>query len=139
MTEYQYPKISWIHLLFKKEGRINRRTYWKGVALCVVISLALFIATFFDDFLLPRENNPTLGGWLLGYAMDVFSVLFVFVVFSIPYAFIGIKRLHDMDKPGEWMAVAYLFSVIGLIYLGCTKGSPGPNSFDSSQPKPESQ
>jgi hypothetical protein len=24
MTEYEHPKISWTHLLFKKEGRINR-------------------------------------------------------------------------------------------------------------------
>ena len=64
--------------------------------------------------------------------------MFVIVVFSIPYAFIGIKRLHDMDKSGEWMAVAHLFGVIGLIYLGCAKGTPGPNSFDSPQPEPES-
>ena len=129
MSEYQYPKISWTHLLFKKEGRINRKTYWKGVAPCVVVSLVLFIATFFDDILLPRENSATLAGWMLGYAIDIFSVLFVFVVFSVPYAFIGIKRVHDMDKSGEWMAVAYLFGVIGLIYLGCAKGTPGPNSF----------
>ena len=102
MTEYEHPKISWTHLLFKKEGRIHRKTYWRGVAICVVVSLALFFATFFDDILLPHENNATFGGWLLSYAMDVFSVMFVFVVFSIPYAFIGIKRVHDMDKSGEW-------------------------------------
>lgn len=133
MTEYQYQKISWTHLLFKKEGRINRETYWTGVALCVLVSLVLFIAAF---ILLQRENSPTFGGWLLDYAMD--AVMFVIVVFSIPYAFIGIKRLHDIDKSGEWMAVAYLFGVIGLIYLGCAKGTPGPNSFDSPQPEPES-
>ena len=137
MTEYKYPKISWIHLLFKKEGRINRKTYWKGVALCVVVSLVLFIAALFFNILLPRENSAMFGGRLLWYAIEVLSIMFVFVVFSIPYIFIGIKRLHDMDKPGEWMAVAYLFSVIGFIYLGCAKGTPGPNSFDS--PQPESQ
>ena len=77
------------------------------MAICVVVSLLLSIATFFDDILLSRENSATFGGWLLGYAMDILSVMFVFVVFSIPYAFIGIKRVHDMDKSGEWMAVAY--------------------------------
>ena len=139
MTEYKHPKISWTHLLFKKEGRINRKTYWKGVAICVVVSLVLFIATLVDDLFLPRENSDTIGRWLLGYAMDILSVMFVFVVFSVPYAFIGIKRVHDMDRSGEWRAVAYLFGVVGLIYLGCAKGTPGPNSFDSPQPESESQ
>ena len=69
------------------------------------------------------------------YAMEVLLIMIVFIVFSVPYAFVGIKRLHDMDKPGEWMAVAYLYGVIGLIYLGCAKGTPGSNRFDSPQPE----
>ena len=65
MIEYQHPKISWTHLFFRKEGRINRKTYWKGVAICLLVSLVLFIVTYFDDMLLPRENSATLAGWLL--------------------------------------------------------------------------
>ena len=72
------------------------------------------------------------------YTMEVLVVIIVFIVFSVSYAFIGIKRVHDMDRSGEWMAVAYLFGVIGLIYLGCAKGTPGPNRFDSPQSEPES-
>ena len=139
MTEYEHPKISWTHLLFKKEGRINRKTYWKGVAICVAVSLVLFSVLTFGYIPLLRRINAALSRSLLMYAMEVLLIMIVFIVFTIPYVFIGIKRLHDMDKPGEWMAVAYLFGVIGLIYLGCAKGTPGPNGFDSPQPEPESQ
>ena len=45
---------------------------------------------------------------------------------------IMIKRLHDHDKSGWWWVLVYV-PVVGylwaFIYLGCMKGTDGPNGY----------
>lgn len=80
-------------LLFSYDGRINRGKFWLAVLAYVIISIIL-------GFLL---IIPFLG-WLLagiGYIAMIVSGVFV-----------AIKRLHDRDKPGWWVAVFYVVPMI---------------------------
>lgn len=76
-------------LLFSYDGRINRGKFWLAVLAYVIFSIIL-------GFLL---IVPVLG-WLLagiGYVGMIVSGIFV-----------GIKRLHDRDKPGWWLVIFYV-------------------------------
>ena len=80
-------------LLFSFEGRINRGKFWLAVLAYVVISIVLALLLII----------PVLG-WLLagiGYLGMIVSGIFV-----------AIKRLHDRNKPGWWVAIFYVIPMI---------------------------
>jgi uncharacterized membrane protein YhaH (DUF805 family) len=48
----------------------------------------------------------------------------------LPSLALSVRRLHDIDRTGWWVLIA--FSVIGifvLIYWACKEGTPGSNRF----------
>ena len=80
-------------LLFSFEGRINRGKFWLAVLAYVIISIVLALLLII----------PVLG-WLLagiGYLGMIVSGIFV-----------AIKRLHDRNKPGWWVAIFYVIPMI---------------------------
>jgi uncharacterized membrane protein YhaH (DUF805 family) len=80
-------------LLFSFEGRINRGKFWLAVLAYVIISIVLALLLIV----------PVLG-WLLagiGYLGMIVSGIFV-----------AIKRLHDRNKPGWWVAIFYVIPMI---------------------------
>lgn len=71
--------------------------------------------------------------------MGMFSALVLFV-FGFAYLValvwsticIGIKRYHDLNKPGVWILIAFVPAVGSLIYFiqaGCSRGTIGPNEY----------
>ena len=85
--------MNFIGLLFSFEGRINRGKFWLAVLAYVVISIVLALLLII----------PVLG-WLLagiGYLGMIVSGIFV-----------AIKRLHDRNKPGWWVAIFYVIPMI---------------------------
>ena len=80
-------------LLFSFEGRINRGKFWLAVLAYVIISIVLALLLII----------PILG-WLLagvGYIGMIVSGIFV-----------AIKRLHDRNKPGWWVAIFYVIPML---------------------------
>ena len=59
------------------------------------------------------------------------------VAFLIPNLAIGVRRFHDLNRPGWWMIVFYILSMIPIvnlsvfywIYLFCQKGDEGANDY----------
>ena len=49
----------------------------------------------------------------------------------VPTIAVGIRRLHDIDKPGWWLLIGLVPFVGGLIliYFFVQKGTSGPNQF----------
>jgi uncharacterized membrane protein YhaH (DUF805 family) len=48
----------------------------------------------------------------------------------LPGLAVSVRRLHDLDRTGWWVLLA--FTLIGLILLivwNCMRGTPGPNRF----------
>jgi uncharacterized membrane protein YhaH (DUF805 family) len=138
-------------------GRINRARYWRVMLLNFVCLMIFMIVvplsiggSFYDAD--PKWAKPLTLALLAGTMGPVF------IISTWCFAAISIKRLHDRDKSGWWMAVffivpsllgklsdrldaptlAFILSGIGLglsvwcfVEIFCLKGSKGPNRFGS--------
>ena len=48
----------------------------------------------------------------------------------LPSIAVGARRLHDLDRTGWWLLIAFTgVGIILLIVWDCTKGTSGPNRF----------
>ena len=49
----------------------------------------------------------------------------------LPSISLGIRRLHDTDRSGWWLLIAFipLVGLIVLLYFACLRGTTGPNRF----------
>jgi uncharacterized membrane protein YhaH (DUF805 family) len=148
--------MDWKYLLFRFEGRINRKPYWlASLAVALVGGGTAAGAAFLtaegaeSELTLPAE---------LGVAV-ILAVVAVVLFCSLA---ISVKRLHDRGKSGWWMALYYCIGgvqeiadqaelsgtqedpttlgiglgLIGfavaiwyLVDLGVLKGTPGPNQY----------
>ena len=52
------------------------------------------------------------------------------IVFLIPYAAVAVRRLHDTDRSGWWLLLAFvpLGNIVLLIWF-CMPSTSGPNRF----------
>jgi len=111
--------------IFGFEGRLRRRDYWLiniGVSLVFVVILLVSFAIFDDA---EQAFGPTT---ILQYLL------------YIPQIWIGIavalKRCHDRNKGGGWVAFFWLFPIVGWIWsiveLGFLDGTQGPNRYGKS-------
>ncbi|MBM3529456.1 MAG: DUF805 domain-containing protein [Alphaproteobacteria bacterium] len=74
------------NLLFTYEGRINRGKFWLAVLAYIVISVVIVMLLFI----------PILG-WIAAAAG--------YIGMLVSGVMVGIKRLHDRDKSGWWIAL----------------------------------
>jgi len=53
------------------------------------------------------------------------------LVVLLPGIAVGVRRLHDLDRTGWWLLLAFvpLIGTIILIVWFCTRGTPGANRF----------
>ncbi len=109
------------HLLFSTEGRINRKQWWFGQLLAIVIGSVLSSifhisiphhVSFFKVFSL---HNITIGA-LIG------------VIYFWIHLALNMKRWHDINKSGLWVILNYI-PVIGffvsLVVCGIVRGVEG--------------
>lgn len=113
------------HKIFGFEGRLRRRDYWLiniGVTLVFAVILLVSFAIFDDA---EQAFGPTT---IIQYLL------------YIPQIWIGIavalKRCHDRNKGGGWVAFFWLVPIIGWIWsiveLGFLDGTQGPNRYGKS-------
>ena len=94
-------------------GRAPRSEYWYWVLAYVIVMTILTMVA----------PGPTGGPGVLS---NIFALLIL-----LPSIAVGARRLHDIDKSGWWMLLAFI-PIIGTIILliwYCTKGTLGPNRF----------
>jgi uncharacterized membrane protein YhaH (DUF805 family) len=137
--------FDWKYLLTSFEGRINRKPYWIGAGILVVVWLVLFFA-----------------GWaVFGDAVGGAPVYILQLLFLYPAAALLVKRLHDRNRPTYFIAfwlvpaafsallglfglsdpldpsvldmiISFIMMIVGiwfLVELGFLKGTAGPNRF----------
>jgi uncharacterized membrane protein YhaH (DUF805 family) len=113
------------HKIFGFSGRLRRRDYWLiniGMALAVAMITLVSFAIFGDA---EQPFGPTA---ILQY------------VLYIPQFWIGLaialKRCHDRDKGGGWVAFFWLVPIVGWIWgaveMGFLDGTQGPNKYGKS-------
>lgn len=147
-----------VSLLASYTGRINRGKYWLAAVIYFVLFLLLVALGFgmlgngIIAIVLSGEDAD--GGLIAGVvakSIGFFLItLIVFVAISISGVFVGIKRLHDRDKSGWWLALFYLLpsvlsglsdnsvifpiagfaiSIWAFVELGCLRGTVGTNKY----------
>lgn len=94
------------------QGRANRAQYWYFVLFYILISIPLAII----DGILFQGQVLTL---ILSLALIVPSIA------------IGVRRLHDLGRPGWWYfgALIPIVGPIALLVLFCLKGEDKANAY----------
>jgi uncharacterized membrane protein YhaH (DUF805 family) len=96
------------------KGRACRSEFWYWTLFAVLASLA---ANIIDGFLL-LTSGAALLSTLVGLGL------------LLPGLAVGVRRLHDIDRTGWWVLIAFtLIGLIVLIYWDCLKGTDGPNQY----------
>ena len=110
-------QLVWLFLRFS--GRVGRAAFFLAGLLLAVLQM-FFLYRF---TLLPPESHAA-QLWALA-----FWVVFLVSVWS--NVALGVKRLHDIDKPGLYAASLFIpiLSIFVFIALCFKKGTPGPNQF----------
>ena len=106
-------------LFFRFSGRVSRAAYFLGgLLLGIVQGFLLYRFT-----LVPQESTE---GQL--WAMAFWAVVLVSVWSNVA---LGVKRLHDIDKPGIIAAALFIpvISIAAFIVLCIFPGTPGPNRY----------
>ena len=106
--------------LFSTKGRINRQKYFLRTLAITLIAYALAFGIGFT--MGPSETGA-------GSAGIIASVITIGAV--IAQAFLVVKRLHDLGKPGWQYFLMYvpLYNLYLSIVLLFVKGTAGPNEF----------
>jgi uncharacterized membrane protein YhaH (DUF805 family) len=102
---------------FNFSGRAIRSEYWYWTLFVTIVSVVI---GGIDQMLNPGSQ---LG---LFSAVDAIISLALF----IPGLSVSVRRLHDIDRTGWWLLLA--FTIIGifvLIYWACVPGTTGSNRF----------
>jgi uncharacterized membrane protein YhaH (DUF805 family) len=97
------------------EGRASRPEYWFWVLFVFVVGLVLRL----------------IG--LLAFGGFVLSGLFHLAVL-LPGLAVAARRLHDVDRSGWFLLLAFI-PIVGwlvLLYFMVQPGTPGPNRYDGA-------
>jgi uncharacterized membrane protein YhaH (DUF805 family) len=110
---------TYIWLFFRFNGRVGRVVYFLAGLLLAVVQ-----AFFLYRFMQVDEASTAGQMWA--------SLFWVAVIASVwSNVALGVKRLHDFDKPGI-VAVALFIpvvSIVAFIALCLIPGDPGPNRY----------
>ena len=107
------------------DGRATRREYWEAALMVIAVA---FVAGLAFCFAAAVESGFFM--FLSG------AVVLCACIAMIP---VSVRRLHDRNMPGWWIAVFYVCGLIPginfisciaqIVILGCLDGIPGNNRF----------
>ncbi len=106
--------------LMTMEGRIGRQKYIVVSAILAVAAFAIsFVIGLAAGFVGVSEEAAGIIGFLVGLA------------FSVVQAFIVVRRLHDLGKPGwhYWLFFVPFYNLYLSLILAFTKGASESNSY----------
>jgi len=107
------------------EGRARRSEYWWFTLINAIFGIVVFILSIVVLIIFGSLELPGVGAVIF----LLMNVIYAFAVF-VPSFAAGVRRLHDIDKSGWLMVLAFvpLASIVLLILL-FVEGTPGPNQF----------
>jgi uncharacterized membrane protein YhaH (DUF805 family) len=119
--------VTWAHKIFGFSGRLRRRDYWLigiGKFLASVV-LLLIVGAATGDF----GDREGFGPFKIAQFVLLFPSLWISIA-------IALKRCHDRDKGGGWVAFFWLVPVVGWIWgvveMAFLDGTQGRNSYGKS-------
>ena len=104
-------------------GRSIRSEYWNYAVFIIVLS-------FVFDYL-----DSKIAGVPYWEYTDWYGALTIIltIVTTIPSLAVSVRRLHDVNKSGWWLLIAFtVIGLIPLIYWACKKGDETENRFGNN-------
>jgi uncharacterized membrane protein YhaH (DUF805 family) len=134
------------------EGRINRKPYWIGLIVLIIIMMVIIFGASF--LLIGSIVEPTFQTRLVTFVLQI--------LFLYPSTALMVKRLHDRNRPSYWAAfilvpmvlksltdmmgmtgdalhqnaldyllniIVFVVSIWFFIELGCLRGTVGSNQY----------
>jgi uncharacterized membrane protein YhaH (DUF805 family) len=108
--------------LFTMEGRIGRQQY---LLITVAVVIATYAVAFVVGFIAGMAGSTDSAGFL-GFVIGLIG--------AVIQAFLVVKRLHDIGRPGwhYWLFLIPLYNIyLGLILL-FTPGDSGSNEYGNN-------
>lgn len=109
-------------------GRARRSEFWwfavaTFLACTILTSITVGSALFSAAASFDLEEIASLLGSLA--LVGLFSLALI-----IPNLAVGVRRMHDIDKPGIYILIAFI-PLVGLyiLYLATIEGTKGPNQY----------
>ena len=102
------------------DGRASRSEYWWFYGFFVALLIAIFVAS-------------------IAWYPALFSLWGLYIAaMLLPLLAVTVRRLHDVDRPGTWAALALIpFVGVRLTRLLVQPGTPGPNRYGPDPLGPE--
>lgn len=106
-------------------GRASRSEFWWFQLFIVIVSIPLYIVSFYAGYsgsqgLILASSGLSLAMWL---------------AFALPSIAATIRRLHDTDRSGWWLLLAMVpFAGLVLLVFLLLPSTPGGNRFGAPVP-----
>ncbi len=113
---------------FNYNGRASRSEFWWFYLFTILLVIAVFV--------LGGAIAGTMGGSdrsdtsnIIGAVIGILFLLYFLAIF-FPTLSLIIRRLHDSDKSGFFLLLAFIpFGGIVLLVFYCLPGTVGPNKY----------
>ncbi len=117
-------QIRW--LFFGFSGRISRAAY-----ILAALLMTLILGFLLYRIVLAQEAGGAVEAWDILFSIAIFVSLW-------GQAALGIKRLHDMGRPGIFAVALFLpmLNVIAFLALCILPGEAGPNAYGARSNEP---
>ena len=108
-------------------GRARRKEFWMFFLFSTIISVILAVV---DEFM---GWQFEMGGDIIGFLSTLYYLAVI-----VPYLAVIFRRLHDTERSGWWMLIAFipLVGVLILLVFLILQGTRGDNRF-GPDPKAE--
>lgn len=115
-----------IWLFFGFSGRVSRAPFFLAGLLMAVLQMF-----FLYRFTLAPEESAAGQGWAIGFWL-------IFLVSLWANVALGVKRLHDFDKPGILAASLFIpvISIVAFVVLCLYPGDHGANRYAATTNAP---
>jgi uncharacterized membrane protein YhaH (DUF805 family) len=123
--------------LFSFNGRLRRRDWWLFVVLLgvaqVIVQIVANMATGGSAAMFTSPAAMSAPGAMAAFTHSLIVRAVVSLVFLWPALAIGVKRLHDRNRSGWWLAIFYLVVCVqeAMGYVQAQRlaagGMPTPN------------
>lgn len=100
------------------EGRAQRKEYWFFALFHQII---IFVLVYLDILMASAGNAPGVGVFQLVYTLATL----------LPALAVTVRRLHDTDRSGWWLLLAFipLIGALILLFFFVQDSTPGKNRF----------
>ena len=114
--------MEWMLLPLKRyaqfSGRSRRKEYWMFALFLFLCYLVFILLVGFGAAAAVTAGGAGLAGLGAG-AMVGLGIFALFVLaMLIPTLAVGVRRMHDIDRTGWWIAMPYAFSIASLVFGG---------------------